>query len=272
MSLSEMTVDQLAKKVLSNERLFILDVRNQDVFKDWKVEGKSIEIVNKPYVDLIEGVEDIVGELPQSEAIVVVCAKEHSSKFVGDMLVEAGFEEVFYLKGGMKRWSDHLEPVKIGDLSDGGSICQFVRIGKGCLSYAIESGNEAVIVDPVRSIDPFISFAEERGLTIKHVVDTHLHADHISGGRAIREETGATYWLPPKDAEKIVFDYQELTEDHPIQFNGSDSLIRVVYSPGHTIGSTSIVVDNKYLLTGDILFVRSEERRVGKECRNRLVR
>jgi len=257
MSLSEMTVDQLAKKVLSNERLFILDVRNQDVFKDWKVEGKSIEIVNKPYVDLIEGVEDIVGELPQSEAIVVVCAKEHSSKFVGDMLVEAGFEEVFYLKGGMKRWSDHLEPVKIGDLSDGGSIYQFVRIGKGCLSYAIESGNEAVIIDPVRTIDPFISFAEERGLTIKHVVDTHLHADHISGGRAIREETGATYWLPPKDAEKIVFDYQELTEDHPIQFNGSDSMLRVIYSPGHTIGSTSIVVDNKYLLTGDVLFVQS---------------
>src|SRR5690625_3606000 len=254
MSLSEMTVEQLDKNVLGNVRLFILDVRNEDVFNDWKIEGKSIEIVNQPYFDLIEGVEGIVDELPQSEAIVVVCAKEHSSKFVGDMLVEAGFEEVFYLKGGMKRWSDHLEPVKIGDLSDGGSIYQFVRIGKGCLSYAIESGNEAVIIDPVRTIDPFISFAEERGLTIKHVVDTHLHADHISGGRAIREETGATYWLPPKDAEKIVFDYQELTEDHPIQFNGSDSMLRVIYSPGHTIDRKSTRLNSSHVAISYAVF------------------
>ena len=46
--------------------------------------------------------------------------------------------------------------------------------------------------------------AKEKGVTITHVFDTHLHADHISGGRVIAEKTKATYWLPPKDAEKVV--------------------------------------------------------------------
>lgn len=55
----------------------------------------------------------------------------------------------------------------------------------------------------------------------------------------------------------MVFDYNELVEDRHIPFNNSDSMIEVVYSPGHTIGSTSIVVGNKYLFTGDILFVQS---------------
>lgn len=200
MGIHEITAGDIAQKILNHNRLFVLDVRNEDSFNDWKIEGENIVAINKPYFDLIEGVEDIIDELPQSEPIVVVCAKENSSKFVGNMLAEAGFEDVFFLKGGMKAWSDHHEPVKVGDLSDGGSVYQFVRIGKGCLSYVIESGNEAVIIDPVRTIEPIITFVEERGLTITHVLDTHLHADHISGGRAIREETGATYWLPPKDA------------------------------------------------------------------------
>src|SRR5690625_7918673 len=100
---------------------------------------------------------------------------------------------------------------------------QFVRISKGCLSYAIESGNEAVIIDPVRTIDPFISFAEERGLTIKHVVDTHLHADHISGGRAMREETGATYWLLPKEVEKLVLNNKNFLRIQRFIFTDPDT-------------------------------------------------
>lgn len=62
----------------------------------------------------------------------------------------------------MKAWSEHLEPVKIGDLKDGGSLYQFVRLGKGCLSYFIESNGEAAVVDPVRMTDVFEAFAKEK--------------------------------------------------------------------------------------------------------------
>lgn len=252
-----MTAKELAQIVVSNDRLFILDVRNEEAFNDWKIEGKHISIINEPYMNLLDGVDQIIDQLPTNERILVLCAKEGSSKFVGDMLIEAGLKNVFYLAGGMEAWNNYLRPIKIGDLPNNGAIYQFVRFGKGCLSYMVTLGDEALIVDPIRMIDPYLTLAEEKGLTIKHIIDTHLHADHISGARLIREETGATYWLPPKDAGDVQYDYEPLTEESKIILSDDASLIKVMYTPGHTIGSTSIIVNDKFLLTGDILFVHS---------------
>ncbi|KGX84191.1 hypothetical protein N783_18785 [Pontibacillus marinus BH030004 = DSM 16465] len=251
-----MTAAQVAKRVMNQEELFILDVRNESEYKDWKIEGNSIHVINKPYFDLLDGVEEIVEELP-NEDVLVVCAKEGSSKMVADMLDEAGIKEVSYLEGGMKAWSEYLEPVKVGDLSDGGELYQFVRLGKGCLSYLVESQGEAMIIDSNRMIQPYLDFAEDKSLTIKHVADTHLHADHISGGRKIAEETDASYWLPPKDATEVEFDYNGLEDGTEIEVGNTKIKVQAIYSPGHTIGSTSFIIDDQYLLTGDILFVES---------------
>ena len=98
------------------------------------------------------------------------------------MLSEAGVL-VHYLQGGMKAWSEHLEPVKIGDLSGGGELYQFVRMGKGCLSYMIVSNGEAAVVDAARMTEIYIDFAKKHDVSVTHVLDTHLHADHISGGK-----------------------------------------------------------------------------------------
>lgn len=87
----------------------------------------------------------------------------------------------------MKAWREHLEPVKVGNLKDGGAIYQFVRLGKGCLSYMVLSQGEAAVIDAVRMTDVFIRFADEHQVRIKHTIDTHLHADHISGGRQLME-------------------------------------------------------------------------------------
>lgn len=116
---------------------------------------------------------------------------------------------------------------------------------------------EAALIDAVRFTEVFTSFAEEKNVKIKHVFDTHLHADHISGGRSIAEATGATYYLPSKDAEEVVFDYKPLEDGLMVQIGASNIEVGALYSPGHTIGSTSFVVDDKYLLTGDILFIDS---------------
>ena len=110
----------------------------------------------------------------------------------------------------------------MADLTDGGELYQFVRLGKGCLSYMVISEGEAAVIDAVRFTDVFTNFAKEKGVEIKHVFDTHLHADHISGGRQIAAETGATYYLPPKDAEEVVFDYTPLDR----WFNGTNWCIQ----------------------------------------------
>lgn len=256
MTVKALTAKQVARKVIDNEPLFILDVRNGDAFADWKIEGGNIQYLNTPYFELLDGVEEVVSELPKDRDILVVCAKEGSSVMVAEMLDEEGVDAA-YLEGGMKAWSEHLEPVKVGDLKNGGELYQFVRIGKGCLSYMAISGGEAAIIDATRMTDIFLDFAQEKGATIKHVFDTHLHADHISGGRTITEATGATYYLPPADAEEVVFDYAELVNGLEVAIGDAKIEIEALYSPGHTIGSTSFIVDDQYLMTGDILFIDS---------------
>lgn len=256
MAVREMHPKEAAEKAIRKEDLFILDVRNTTDFEDWKIEGAGIEHLNVPYFDLIDGVESILDKIPADKEVLVVCAKEGSSVMVAEMLAEHG-RDVAYLKGGMKAWSEHLVPVKVGDFKDGGELYQFVRIGKGCLSYMAVSNGEAALFDVTRMTDVFTDFAKSLNAEIKHVFDTHLHADHISGGRAIAEQTGATYWLPPKDAGEVVFKYQPLEDGDEVMIGNTKISIEALYSPGHTIGSTSFVIDDRYLLTGDILFIDS---------------
>ncbi|CAM3995099.1 MBL fold metallo-hydrolase [Alkalicoccus chagannorensis] len=255
MAVTAWTPAETAAKVMNEEKVFILDVRNEDAFQDWKIESEHFEYLNIPYFDMLDGVEDVVEQLPKDKDILVVCAKVGSSEMVADMLSDEGLD-VAYLEGGMKAWSEHLEPVKVGDIP-GGALYQFLRLGKGCLSYMAVSNGEAVVIDAVRMTDTFEAFAQKQGAVIKHVLDTHLHADHISGGRMLAENTGASYWLPPKDAGEVTFRYEPLEDEQTIAFGETEVAVHAVYSPGHTIGSTSFIMNQQYLFSGDILFVDS---------------
>jgi len=256
-ALQPMTPHDLTQIIFQHEELFILDVRNQNDYHDWKIEGEKIESINIPYFDLIDGVEPALPHIPEGKKVLVVCAKEGSSIFVAEQLVEAGRGDVYYLAGGMKAWSEHLEPVKVGDLQDGGELYQFVRIGKGCLSYMAVSNGEAAIIDTLRMTDYYTDFASSHQVKIRNTIDTHLHADHISGGKKLADQVGATYWLPARDAEEVTFAYEKLEEGKEITVGNTRIAIQPIYSPGHTIGSTSLIIDDQFFLTGDILFVES---------------
>ncbi|MFC6331020.1 MBL fold metallo-hydrolase [Paenibacillus septentrionalis] len=257
MTVKAMNAKDVTQKIFNKEHLFILDVRNHADFEDWKIEGHLFNYLNVPYFELLDGVEEILPKLPKDQELLVVCAKEGSSIMVAEMLVEAGVADVSYLQGGMKAWSEHLEPVKAGDLSGGGEMYQFVRIGKGCLSYMVVSQGEAAIIDATRMTDKYMDLANQLGVKITHVFDTHLHADHISGGRTIAEMTGASYWLPPKDAEEVTYEFSHLEDGQEVAIGSTTITIDALYTPGHTIGSTSFIVDEKFLLSGDILFIDS---------------
>ncbi|MCR8657161.1 MBL fold metallo-hydrolase [Paenibacillus endoradicis] len=256
MVVNKWTAADIAKKVLAREPLFIIDVRNKDAYADWKIEGHQFQHLNVPYFELLDGVDEILPELPTDIPLLVVCAKEGSSVMIAEMLDEAGVEAA-YLEGGMKSWSSHIEPLQVGELSNGGAIYQFIRLGKGCLSYMIISDGAAAVIDAVRFTDVFEQFASSQGATITHVLDTHLHADHISGGRALAEKSGSQYYLPPLDASEVNFAYKPLIDGMQLQLGSTAMKIQAHYSPGHTIGSTSFTVDDRYLLSGDILFVDS---------------
>ncbi|UPT59718.1 MBL fold metallo-hydrolase [Geobacillus thermoleovorans] len=248
----EMTVQQMTEKVFNKESLFILDVRNESDFRDWKIEGENFDYLNVPYFELIDGVDSIVDRLPKDQDIVVVCAKGGSAAFVAEQLTEAGFDNVYTLAGGMQAWSEHLHQAKVYE-DDQLKIYQFIRVGKGCLSYMVISGSEALVVDPLRFIDVYEQAAQQEGVTITHIVDSHLHADHLSGGKALAERTGATYYL--MKSEGAVFDFEPLEQHETIDFENVHLEVLAVKTPGHTPGSVSFFVNGKWLFSGDTIFV-----------------
>ncbi|MGG3792581.1 MBL fold metallo-hydrolase [Geobacillus thermodenitrificans] len=250
--MKEMTVQQMTEKVLNKESLFILDVRNESDFRDWKIEGENFAYLNVPYFALIDGVDSIVDRLPKDQDIVVVCAKGGSSAFVAEQLAEAGFDNVYTLAGGMQAWSEHLHQAKVYE-DDQLKIYQFIRVGKGCLSYMVLSGDEALVVDPLRFIDVYEQVAQQEGVTITHIVDSHLHADHLSGGKALAERTGAAYYL--MKSEGAVFDFEPLEQHETIDFENVHLEVLAVKTPGHTPGSVSFFVNGKWLFSGDTIFV-----------------
>jgi len=250
--LKMMKAEQLAKMVMHQEECFILDVRNPSDFQDWKIEGENVEIVNIPYFDLLDSMDQAIGQIPENKKVLVVCAKEGSSLFVAEKIAEAGREDVFYLQGGMKSWSEHLEQVKVFE-DDQLKVYQFIRVGKGCLSYMVISGKEALVVDPSRFTDVYQEVARHEGVAIRHIVDSHLHADHISGGKELSAATGASYYL--MKSEGAVFDFKALEDHEHIQFEQVNLQVIAVKTPGHTPGSVSFLVNDKLLFSGDTIFV-----------------
>ncbi|WLR51484.1 MBL fold metallo-hydrolase [Bacillus tianshenii] len=251
MTMKKMTSGEVFEKVRKEEAFFLLDVRNESDFNDWRIDGKKVESLNVPYFELIDGVEGITDKLPKDKDILVVCAKEGSSVMVAEMLSEAGFN-VSYLEGGMKSWSEYLHEAVVYE-DDKISVYQYIRSGKGCLSYMVVSNGEALVVDPARFVDKYVKLAEDKGAKITHIVDSHLHADHISGGRVLAEQTGAKYYL--MKSEGAVFDFQPLETHEKIEFADVTLEVLAVKTPGHTPGSVSFFVNNKLLFSGDTIFV-----------------
>jgi glyoxylase-like metal-dependent hydrolase (beta-lactamase superfamily II)/rhodanese-related sulfurtransferase len=132
----------------------------------------------------------------------------------------------------------------------------------GCLahaSYLIGSGNEAAVVDPQRDIDIYLEDARSHGLTIKFVIETHCHADFVSGHHELAARTGAKIYFGASAAVK--FPFVPVHEGDEIAM--TDVTLRFLETPGHTPESISIVVFDRQksstvpeaVLTGDTLFI-----------------
>jgi glyoxylase-like metal-dependent hydrolase (beta-lactamase superfamily II) len=113
------------------------------------------------------------------------------------------------------------------------------------------SSSEAVVIDA--SVEPAIyaRLAAERGWTIRHVVDTHLHADHLSRSKALARASSANLLLPSQD--RVAFAFTPLQNGQAIEFGRSR--ITVISAPGHTMESACYYLDGQALFTGDTLFV-----------------
>ncbi|MCA1648407.1 MAG: MBL fold metallo-hydrolase [Chloroflexi bacterium] len=137
---------------------------------------------------------------------------------------------------------------------------QFLHDESGCASYFLASRQTraALVVDPQLDIQPYIDLAAEREYRITEVVDTHLHADHVSGNRALAEATGARVWL--HQAADVKFPVNRLVDGQELHLG--QLIIKVVHTPGHRPESVCLLVTNpprspmpSVILSGDTLFV-----------------
>ncbi|HLK45518.1 MAG TPA: MBL fold metallo-hydrolase, partial [Acidimicrobiales bacterium] len=136
------------------------------------------------------------------------------------------------------------------------TVVQVRRRGKGCLSYLVGSGGAAVVIDPSADVAQYTSRAERRGWTITHVLDTHLHADHVSGARELATRTGAELCLNPLDA--VAYPHTALSDGQLVRVAEDVALsVSVLSTPGHTNGSTVFVLGEDAAFTGDTLFLES---------------
>jgi glyoxylase-like metal-dependent hydrolase (beta-lactamase superfamily II) len=144
-------------------------------------------------------------------------------------------------------------------------ITQVDRVARGCLSYVLISDGRAAIIDPLRYIHYYQEFLESKGATLELILDTHGHADHISGGAALSQKTGAPYYLHPYDGIHpfdmlpAKMDYNMLYHDQAFKIGDFD--IRVLHVPGHTLGQVNFLVhtsnDSQYFFSGDNIFIQS---------------
>lgn len=134
------------------------------------------------------------------------------------------------------------------------------QIYTGCLAqgaYYIESEGEAIIIDPLREVQPYIDKANKNNAKIKYVLETHFHADFVSGHKDLAEKTGATIVFGPTEME-MGFDAKVATDEEIINFGKAK--IKVLHTPGHTMESSCYLLINEEgkeeaIFTGDTLFI-----------------
>jgi len=137
----------------------------------------------------------------------------------------------------------------------------FEQFYLGCLahaSYMLASEGEAAVVDPQRDVELYLNAAAEHGFTIRHIFESHLHADFVSGHRELAARTGATIYMGAQAG--ATFPHVAVTDGFELKF-GKVSL-RVLETPGHTPESICLVITDlekssapSAVLTGDTLFI-----------------
>lgn len=271
---TEWQAEELYRHLDAGDAMFILDVRNEDEYETWKIEGRDeVPTINVPYYEMLEVDEhdDVVDSfkeyltrtvadrLPKEAPVLAVCAKGDTSEYVAEALRRLGFN-AFNLAGGTAAWGDFYRFAPV--VAEGSTkIWQASRSARGCLSYVLVDGGRAVVIDPLRHVDRYLHLAEREGFTISLVLDTHGHADHISGGARLAEATGAPYHLHPYDGIHPLdvlparLDYDYLKEGQT--FEVGSVTIRSLHVPGHTLGQVVFLANDRWLFAGDSIFLES---------------
>ena len=254
--------EDLREEIEAGRPVTLLDARMPSDYDEWHISGEAVETINVPYYEFLEDdvPSAVLEQLPSDRSMTVLCAKGGASEFVAGTLIEEGYD-VDHLEDGMKGWARVYDAVPVERYDGAGTLYQYQRPSSGCLGYLVVDDGEAAVVDPLRAFaDRYIDDVESMDAELQYAIDTHVHADHVSGVRTLAER-GVTGVMPAASVDRGVTyaDDVTLVSDGDVLTVG-DATIEAVYTPGHTSGMTSYLVDGEFLATGDGLFVESVAR------------
>lgn len=225
----------------------ILDVRPKSEREEWSIPGSiHVDVYDKLKSGNANALDQV--ELNIDTPVVTVCAAGKTSLKAAELLKSKGFE-VYSLEGGMKAWNFAWNKAEL-NLKDA-KIIQVRRSSKGCLSYVIGSGGEAVVVDAALEPEVYLDIARKNGWTIKYVTDTHIHADYVSRTKELAKACSATHVLI--DNASVEYSYSPIKNGEYLEFG--NAALEVIHTPGHTVESTSFRLADDAVFTGDTLFV-----------------
>jgi glyoxylase-like metal-dependent hydrolase (beta-lactamase superfamily II)/rhodanese-related sulfurtransferase len=262
---TQIPIEDLYRRINQPNDLFLLDVRNEEDYESWRIEARfTPETVNIFYGEIIEDEDMLVERVPKDRLVVVLCAKGGASDYVAEILRNRFGIQAVNVKEGMAGWGNFYQIQAVVE-KENYQIFQINRAARGCLSYILASRGQAAVIDPLRHIDLYRESLKEKDAQLAFILDTHAHADHISGGPALAKATGAGYFLHPYDGihpfdmlpAKLSY---EMLRDGQTFSLGVLSL-RVIHTPGHTLGQVNFLVKDgegdSYLFSGDNIFLQS---------------
>jgi len=260
-SLPQIEPQELAERLDRGEPLQVLDVRASDKVERGRVAlGSELVFHAHPNSKVFATPDVSALLLDAARPIAVICGHGNSSKKATAFLRERGYE-AYSVIGGMAAWETVYVARQLSPTPSLSHVVQLDRVGKGALSYVLVSDGDAVVVDPGRHLERYDALLTELRATPAAVVDTHIHADYLSGARAAAARWQVPYFLHPDDAVSPYdqtsgrLTYQALGDGDTIAFGRAT--LRAAHVPGHTLGSIALLADDGLALTGDFLFVKS---------------
>ena len=242
-------VDELRAMLEAREPVTVLDGRAAEDRAEWVIPG-SVHV--DAYAALQAGDPTALADvaMPRDAPVVTVCGAGKVSLVAMEQLQARGYD-ARSLAGGMKAWSLAWNTGEVPVPGSRATVIQVRRTGKGCLSYLVGSDDQAVVIDAALEPRVYTALAAERGWTITRVLDTHVHADHLSRSRQLAEMTGATLSLPEQD--RVSYPFDPVRDGDALRVGGARLV--ALRSPGHTPESTSYLLEGRALFSGDTLFL-----------------
>jgi glyoxylase-like metal-dependent hydrolase (beta-lactamase superfamily II)/rhodanese-related sulfurtransferase len=242
-----------------DDDVVVVDTRSHADFARWHVSPGRSRVINVPEAELIAHPEAALADIPPAARLRIICNAGNASRRAAAAL-EQRPNEVRSVRGGLIGWSRVLQHAEI-PLAGPIGVVQFRREARGCLSYLLLVGDEALVVDPAPDVQPYLDEAARRGALISRVLDTHVHADHLSGARELARRTGATLHLSRAAlARGVRYAAQVEAVDDGDRLAIGDETVTVVALPGHTSDMIGIQLAQDALIGGDSLFADSVAR------------